>query len=196
MIILGGFGRAGLVYSFWRGRGRSMQCNEEKYRQGLAGSASSGFKRTCSQQSSVRLGQGWLTYGMRKYFLGKLHSLLSQFFYISFAPLPFLYWEEHTHTHAHTHTHTHTYLTAYRLYMHYRCYQITLRWNIFTQIWSGAKCWLDIYHWSAGLTVTGRIRDIGQKVLESSFQTEAVAATFTATYSSLSHSSRRFLLQI
>jgi hypothetical protein len=30
---------------------------------------------------------------------------------------------------------------------------------------------LDIYHWSAGLAVTGRIRDIGQNVLQSSFET-------------------------
>jgi len=28
----------------------------------------------------------------------------------------------------------HTYMTVYRLYMNYRCYQITLQWNIFTQI--------------------------------------------------------------
>ena len=27
-----------------------------------------------------------------------------------------------------------TYLTLYRLYVNYRCYQITLQWNIFTQI--------------------------------------------------------------
>jgi len=38
---------------------------------------------------------------------------------------------------------------------------------------SGAKCWLDIYHWGADLVVTGRIRDIGQKVLLSSVQTES-----------------------
>jgi len=31
-----------------------------------------------------------------------------------------------------------------------------------------AMCSLDIYRWGAGLEVTGRIRDIGQKVLESS----------------------------
>jgi len=37
---------------------------------------------------------------------------------------------------------------------------------------SGAKCWLDIYLWSAGLAVTGPIRDIGQKVLRSSFEQE------------------------
>ena len=36
---------------------------------------------------------------------------------------------------------------------------------------SGAKCWLDIYHWGAGLAVTGRIRSTGQIVLQSSFQT-------------------------
>ena len=36
---------------------------------------------------------------------------------------------------------------------------------------SSPKCWLDIYHWGAGLAVTGRIRDNGQKVLQSSFRT-------------------------
>ena len=44
-------------------------------------------------------------------------------------------------------------------------------WNIFTQIGSGAKCWLDICHWGAGLAVTGRKRDFGQNVIQSSFQT-------------------------
>ena len=63
------------------------------------------------------------------------------------------------------------YLTACRLYMNYRSYEITLQCNIFTQIWSGAKCWLDICHWVAGLAVSGRIRDIGQNVLQSAFQT-------------------------
>ena len=41
----------------------------------------------------------------------------------------------------------------------------------FTQIGSGAKCWLDIYHSSSGLDVTGPLCDIGQYVLQSSFQT-------------------------
>jgi hypothetical protein len=36
---------------------------------------------------------------------------------------------------------------------------------------SGAKSWQDIYHWGAGLAVTGRIRDIGQNALQFSFQT-------------------------
>ena len=43
----------------------------------------------------------------------------------------------------------------------------------FLLIGSGAKCWQDIYHWGAGLAVTGRIRDIGQNVLQFSFQTES-----------------------
>jgi hypothetical protein len=40
-------------------------------------------------------------------------------------------------------------------------------WNVSTQTGSGAKCWLDIYHWGAGLAVTGWIRDIGQNILQS-----------------------------
>ena len=46
------------------------------------------------------------------------------------------------------------------------------------------------------LAMVGRIRDVGQYVLQSSFQTEAVAAPVTATFSSLSHSTRRPLLEI
>jgi hypothetical protein len=63
------------------------------------------------------------------------------FSFISFARPKSLYWEE--------------YQCVYRLYMNYRCYQITLQWNIFTQIGSGSVCWLDIYRWGAGLEVTG-----------------------------------------
>jgi hypothetical protein len=36
---------------------------------------------------------------------------------------------------------------------------------------SAAKFWLEIYRWGAGLVVTGRIRDIGQNVLQCSIQT-------------------------
>ena len=36
--------------------------------------------------------------------------------------------------------------------------------NVYTNR-SGAKFWVDIYHWGAGLAVTGRISDIGQKDL-------------------------------
>ena len=112
---------------------------------------------------SNALEQGYRTDGTRKYSLGMRHSTLSQFFYF-FCPTSVsilcricLY--------------TYTYLTPYRLYMNYGSYQITMQWNIFTQIWSGAKCWLDIYHWGAGLAVTEWIFDIGQKVEQSSFET-------------------------
>jgi hypothetical protein len=62
-------------------------------------------------------------------------------------------------------------LTAYRLHMNYRCYQMTLPMKRFPKIGSGAKCRPDIHHWGADLAATGRIRDIGQNVLQSSFQT-------------------------
>jgi hypothetical protein len=66
---------------------------------------------------------------------------------------------------------TYTHLTAWMRCMNYRCYQIIMEWNIYTQTGSGAKCWLDVYHLGAGLEVTGWIRDTGQNVLRSSFQT-------------------------
>ena len=47
---------------------------------------------------------------------------------------------------------------------------------------SGAKCLLDIYRWGAGLTVTGRICDIGQDVLQYSFVTESNSSAVTATF--------------
>ena len=55
---------------------------------------------------------------------------------------------------------------------------------------SGANCWLDIYRWGAGLAVTGPIRHIGQNVLQSSFATWSSSSPVTATFCSLSHSSR------
>jgi hypothetical protein len=61
---------------------------------------------------------------------------------------------------------------------------------------SGAKCWLDIYRWGAGMAVTGRIRDVGQNVLQASFETGSSSSTVTATFSSLSHSWRRPWLEI
>ena len=53
---------------------------------------------------------------------------------------------------------------------------------------SGAKCWPDIYHWGAGLAVTGRIRDIGQNILKS-LQTGNSSRPVTSKFSPLSHSS-------
>jgi len=41
---------------------------------------------------------------------------------------------------------------------------------------SGAKCWLDIYRWGAGLAVLGQYWTLGQNVLLSAFEQEAAAA--------------------
>ena len=58
------------------------------------------------------------------------------------------------------------YLTTQKLYMNYRYYIIILRVKHF---YTNVKCQLDIYHWGAGLAVTGRISDNGQKDSEFSF---------------------------
>jgi hypothetical protein len=49
----------------------------------------------------------------------------------------------------------------------YLCYQIIQRVKHLYTIRSGAKCWLDIYHWGASLAVNGRIGDIRQNVMKS-----------------------------
>jgi len=85
-----------------------------------------------------------------------------------------------------------------RLHVNCRRYQITLRVKYFytnrerCEVLTG----LDIYHWSAGLAVIGRIHDVGQNVLQSSFKHEAVTALSNSTFSSLSHSSGTPLLEI
>jgi len=70
-----------------------------------------------------------------------------------------------------THTYTHTNLRT-------DCIRIAVATNnttsaTLTQICSGTKCRPDIYHWGAGLAVTGRIRDIGENVLKYSFVTRS-----------------------
>ena len=68
----------------------------------------------------------------------------------------------------------------------------------FYTVRSGAKCWLDSYRWGAGLAVPGQIhvRNVGQNVLQSSFETGSSSGPVTATFCCLSHSSRRPLLEI
>jgi len=73
------------------------------------------------------------------------------------------------HTLTHTHTHTHIWLRRDCMWNTVATKKYC-EWNIFTQIGSDAKCWLDIYHRGAVFAVTGRIHDIGQNVLHSSFQ--------------------------
>ena len=69
----------------------------------------------------------------------------------------------------------HTYLTAQKLNINYRCYQIILR-NIF---FTNQKQWNVL---GPDLAVTGRIRDIGQDVLQSSFETESSSKPVTSTF--------------
>ena len=72
----------------------------------------------------------------------------------------------------HTHTHTHIHIWLLRNYIRInRCYHTIMRVKHFYTVVSGAKCWLDIYHRNAELTVTGRILDIGQSVIQSYDQT-------------------------
>jgi len=108
-------------------------------------------------------------------FLGRRHSLLSSFFYIillfcqtAFSILFRTCVDIYIYIYIYIYTH---------VWLHRDCKWITVdtklycKWNIFTQIRSGAKCWLDIYHWGAGLAVTGRIRHFRKHVLQFSFQT-------------------------
>jgi hypothetical protein len=67
-------------------------------------------------------------------------------------------------------------------------------WNVFTQIGRGAKCWLDVYHWVAGLAATGRIRDIGQNVFKSFLRSSSSSSYCHIFF--VSHSSTRALLEM
>jgi hypothetical protein len=141
---------------------------------------------------AISLEQGWRTCGTGAQYCTRKTSLARgihrcPIFFISFARPASLCCDEYVYIY--------TYLTACRLYMNYRCYQITLRVKHFYTNRSGAKCWLDIYQWGAGLAVTGRIRDIGQNILQSSFETGSSSGPVTAKFSSLSHSSRSPLLR-
>jgi hypothetical protein len=117
---------------------------------------------------TLHIRQGWWTCGTcaqngtQEDFFGMKHSLLSQLF--------ILYPKESVYVLNNTCIYT-------RIRLHRDCMWIAFatkcywEWHIFTQIGSGAKSWIDIYHWWAGLVVTEWIHDIGQKFLQSSFQT-------------------------
>jgi hypothetical protein len=101
--------------------------------------------------------QGRRTYGRRTE-NRKRHSLLSKFF-ISFARPASLYFEIHLYIY--------TYLTVYRLYNKYRCYQITLQVKYFYT--NQERCemltgylslgcrsggdWANTWHWAERFTV-------------------------------------------
>jgi len=69
----------------------------------------------------LQIGQSWRTYGTK-------YSMQSQVFFL-FCPTT-------VSMLCTICVYTHICLTVYRLYMNYRCYQIILQWNIFTQIWA------------------------------------------------------------
>jgi hypothetical protein len=54
--------------------------------------------------------------------------------------------------------------------MNYRCYHVTQRVKHFYTNFERCEVLAGFCHWGAGLALTGRIRDIGQNVLQSYFQ--------------------------
>jgi hypothetical protein len=80
--------------------------------------------------------------------------------FISFAPPPSLYCAQYVYTHISA-----CVQTVYELPL---LPNNTAVKHFYTNR-SCVKCWLDIYCWGAGLAVSGRIGDTGQKFLHSSF---------------------------
>jgi len=113
----------------------------------------------------------------RKIFFGKRYLLLSQN-YIYFFPDQHLYFVKNMIIY--------TYLTAYRLYMICRFYQIVLRVNHFYT--NRERCEV--------LTAAPAGGDWANMFYNLLFKQEVVANTVTFTFSSLSQSSSRYLLEI
>ena len=104
--------------------------------------------------------QGWQTYDARKDVLGTRHSLLSHFFKYVFCPSSVcILWRIYVYIHI-----SDCVETVYELPL--------LPNNTVSETFmckSGAARsvhWM-FYHWAAGLAVSGRIRDVGQSVLQS-----------------------------
>ena len=85
------------------------------------------------------------------------------YFLFLFPRLASLYREENVNVY--------TYMTVYSLYINYRCYQIILRVTLFYTNQDRCEVLTRYLSFGAGLPVTGRIRDILQNVLQSSFGT-------------------------
>ena len=98
---------------------------------------------------------GLPTYGIRKDSLRTRHSLLSEILFL--LPHHRLYTVQNM-----------------CIYTQTDCIWITVK-HFYTDR-SGAKCWLDIYRWGAGLVVLGQYWTLGQNVLLSAFEQEAAAA--------------------
>jgi hypothetical protein len=104
----------------------------------------------------------------------------------------FLLSDRRPYTYCGEYVHIYTPLTAYRLHMNYRCYQITLQWNIFTQIGRGAKCWLDKFIMKAPVwRWLGKYVTLDKTFCKLLFKQDVREDTVTPTFSSLTHSSRK-----
>jgi hypothetical protein len=113
-------------------------------------------------KTKITLNQLWRSYGTQKCFLGTRHSLLSQFLYI-FSPTGVSIVKN-------IYLYTLAWLREDFIWITVATKYYSGR-NNFTQIESGGKCWLVIYHWCSDLAATGRICDSGQRVLKFSLQT-------------------------
>ena len=122
--------------------------------------------------SCVYIDQGWRTCGTRARLSRGIHCCPSLFCF--FAQPASLYCEEYVCVCVYVYVCMCIYIYIYNCIesMH----ELPLLPNnmasetLCTKIGCVANCWLDIYHWSAGLAVTGRIRDIVKNVLQSSFR--------------------------
>ena len=97
--------------------------------------------------------------GKHKYFHGTRHSLLSQYLLFLCPTTVTILWTLCVYTHIGDYVQT-----VYELPL----LPINTALKLFYANRSGAKCWLDIYRWGAGLAAAERIRDIGQNVLQAS----------------------------
>jgi hypothetical protein len=124
--------------------------------------------------------QGWRTCGTcaqngkQEDFLGMRHLLLSQLF----IPLP----NQHLYIVNKTCIYTRIRLCRDCMWIAFST-KWYWEWNIFTQIGSSAKSWIDIYHWCAGLA---RIHDIGKIFYNLLFKQVVVTVPVTSRFSSLS----------
>jgi hypothetical protein len=93
-----------------------------------------------------------------------------------------LYCEEYVHMY--------TYLSVYRQHNKYLCFQMTLQVKHFYTNRSGAKCSLAVIIWVPGWRWLGEYLTLDRTFYSLRLKQEVVAATGTAIFASLSHSSR------